>query len=213
MIKVYISSIREGSETDWEKLKDSLPWEARKERIKRLRFEDDKRRSILAGALLYHVLKQAGVDIPSIKNIQRGPDGKPYLPDLSGIHFNLSHSGDLAVCAIGEKNVGIDVESKRSSSSLKIAKRFFTQEEYDHISQSVNPDDEFVKIWTLKESYIKMTGEGLRRPLNDFGVIPPSPELSGLFMREFSYDTYHISVCAEEEIDDRMQVLALQKFI
>ena len=33
-----------------------------------------------------------------------------------------------------------------------------------------NEKDEFFRLWTMKESYVKMTGEGLRLPLNQFEI-------------------------------------------
>ncbi|MGN6712626.1 4'-phosphopantetheinyl transferase family protein [Anaerocolumna jejuensis] len=95
--------------------------------------------------------------------------GKPYLKNREDVYFNISHSGSWVVCAIGEQPVGVDIE-KISKVDLDIAKRFFTTHEYNRIVLCSTEDkqSEFFKLWTLKESYIKMIGKGLSIPLNSF---------------------------------------------
>ena len=54
-------------------------------------------------------------------------DGKPFLPGLPDIHFNLSHSGDYIACAFSDQEVGLDLQehSRPHTSIVRIAKRFF----------------------------------------------------------------------------------------
>ena len=92
------------------------------------------------------------------------------------LQFNLSHSGDWALCAVtttGE--VGVDIERVRRRSQvhrLKIAQRFFSAHEYRAIN-SVSPaaiDSAFFSGWTRKEAYIKARGDGITAGLDTFGV-------------------------------------------
>ena len=100
----------------------------------------------------------------------RGPGGKPYLRDFPGLHFNISHSGDLVVCALSDRPVGIDVE-KPGTLPSRITRRFFSRGEIDCISNAQDKYAAFYKIWTMKESYLKLKGEGSAIPLASFCVL------------------------------------------
>ena len=95
--------------------------------------------------------------------------GKPYLVDNPNIYFNISHSGNYIVCAISDKPVGIDIEIIKPA-NLKIAKRFFTTDEYEYVMENQH-DYRFYEIWTKKESITKMLGRGLHMPLSSFSVL------------------------------------------
>jgi 4'-phosphopantetheinyl transferase len=94
---------------------------------------------------------------------------KPSLKNHNNIHFNISHSGDWVVCAVSAKEVGIDVEKIRET-NFKIARRFFSNDEVKHLfALPKNQQLEyFFDLWTLKESYLKMLGSGLTKPLSSF---------------------------------------------
>lgn len=99
-----------------------------------------------------------------------GPQGKPYLKDYPDVHFSLSHSGNLAVLAISDVEVGIDVQEHRGYNE-KIAGRFYHEEEIkllETVSDSVEREILFYKIWTCKEGYIKYTGKGMGQDLKSF---------------------------------------------
>jgi 4'-phosphopantetheinyl transferase len=90
--------------------------------------------------------------------------GKPFLK-TSDVEFNLSHSGEYLACAFTRNwKVGIDIEQIRPMDDLlSIAQRFFGASEAAAIEQ-VPPDQRlqlFFQTWTLKESLMKATGEGL----------------------------------------------------
>ena len=90
-------------------------------------------------------------------------NGKPYFVEHRDIYFNLSHSGEYAVCVIGNTENGIDIEGKREN-VLKTARRFFSENEYNWVVEGVNDKDKltrFLRLWTLKESYSKVTGKGI----------------------------------------------------
>ncbi|MDR1059826.1 MAG: 4'-phosphopantetheinyl transferase superfamily protein, partial [Clostridiales bacterium] len=98
-------------------------------------------------------------------------------PAIAGLpHFNISHSGRHVVCALCDAPVGIDVEIVRPI-DMNIANRFFSADERGRLFSE--PADGhgrlelFYSIWTRKESFIKMTGEGLSRPLGSFSVFGP----------------------------------------
>lgn len=101
-----------------------------------------------------------------------GPQGKPYLKDYPELHFSLSHSGNMAVLAISDAEVGIDVQENRGYSE-RIAKRFYHENEYKLLEQaeSVSECEKlFYQIWTGKEAFIKYTGKGMGQDMRSFYV-------------------------------------------
>ena len=101
--------------------------------------------------------------------------GKPMLHEPVGdphLHFNLSHSHGVVVCAAAlGRQVGIDVEDgARRMECLDLAERYFAPAEVAHL-RGLNGDHRqaaFFAIWTLKEAFVKATGHGLSFPLDTF---------------------------------------------
>ncbi len=92
--------------------------------------------------------------------------GKPCIANPhSTLCFNLSHSRDWIVCAVGAGfELGVDVEFCHPDRDvLRLAKRFFSPHEFAALfslsaEQSI---DRFYDFWTLKESWLKATGLGI----------------------------------------------------
>lgn len=110
---------------------------------------------------------------PEAVSFEYGPHGKPGLTPAAGRplpYFNLSHSGDEAVCALRLAGpVGIDIErvqERRPTDS--IARRFFSPDEAEHLSQCAAGQrvTAFYQYWTAKEALLKGNGGGLTLPLN-----------------------------------------------
>lgn len=115
--------------------------------------------------------------------------GKPYGED---VFFSFSHSGDISLCAVSDKEIGADVEKIRNV-NLNIAKRF-CKSEFEFINNSPDKTDAFFEIWTKKESVLKASGLGIGGGLDSFCVF----KKDGLFMYDkipgykicaFSYET------------------------
>ena len=102
--------------------------------------------------------------------------GKPFVsnPESSRKPFNLSHTDGLVGCLIGCQShlqVGVDVEGLDRRTSTELANRYFAAPEIAHLERVQDPVAKkklFLKIWTLKEAFIKAIGTGLRTPLSDF---------------------------------------------
>lgn len=166
----------------------------RQERIARLHRDRAKIISLFAGLLIRKEISgQLGI-LPEKLAFGYGEHGKPYLLNNNGYHFSASHSGSCIAFAGGDAPVGVDVERIREG-KLKIAKRFFTDNEYGFIEKSAEPDTEFFKIWTAKEAYVKMLGVGLSEPLQSFDVLDRS--LSCGFCTRL-LPGYALTVCAEK---------------
>ena len=149
------------------------------EKIKAKKFysEEHKRRFIVARGTLKKILGRY-LNIPaSTIEFTYSSRGKPQLTNKLGgeqLQFNLSHSYELAIYGITYNSViGVDLEYIRPILEVKkLAKRFFCSREYNHISLLTSPELEktFFKFWTAKEAYLKATGEGISRGLDQVEV-------------------------------------------
>nr|WP_180229831.1 4'-phosphopantetheinyl transferase superfamily protein [Bacillus cereus] len=135
--------------------------------------------------------------------------GKPFVENFSDFHFNLSHSGEWVVCTTANFNVGIDIEKVSEIEALKLAKEFFSADEFYDIS-NMNSDEQinyFYDLWTLKESYIKTIGKGLYTQLNSFSIKKESRALilyknipKNFYFKQYNIDpNYKLSACATRD--------------
>ena len=171
-----------------------LPWEGRREKVMRFRFEKDRNLCLGAGLLAAHVLSQAGASDLTMKF---GANGKPALEMYPDIHFSISHSGTLAVCAVSDHPVGVDAE-RIERVRPGIAERFFLAGELQWMESSPDPERAFYRLWTRKESFLKRLGTGLARPLNSFSVIPGEPAEEGVCFAEQEIAGHLICVCVSQ---------------
>lgn len=88
-----------------------------------------------------------------------GPHGKPYLEN--GPHFSISHSHGAVAVAIGERNMGLDIEVIRQFHQM-VPQRIMSRREYEWFCRRGEMKVDFFTLWTLKESYFKYLGTGLR---------------------------------------------------
>jgi 4'-phosphopantetheinyl transferase len=141
----------------------------------RFHFEEDRSTYTAAHWLVRNALAAVGGAPPAAWRFVIERKGKPRVDPAAGLpelRFNLSHTRDLVACVINlDTEVGIDVETlDRKSADLAIAKRFFSATEFT-LLRDTPPDrqhDTFFRLWTLKEAFIKATGEGMSRGLDSF---------------------------------------------
>jgi len=142
----------------------------RRDRVARFRFRQDVVNAMVGEAIARDAISAgAGID-PAALVISPDRYGKPHAENISGVHFNLSHSGSMVVFAISDVPVGVDVEIVKQA-RLSVAKRFFCDDEYELVASGLADQDEaFFNIWTMKESYLKWEGKGLVGALDSFSV-------------------------------------------
>lgn len=95
------------------------------------------------------------------------------------LHFNISHTTSLIACGIAiNAHIGIDVEEKKRNTTkniLSLARRYFTPSEVDSLAEISDSDaqrKEFLKLWTLKEAYVKALGMGFSgAPFSTFSIM------------------------------------------
>lgn len=174
-------------------LKEIVP--SRRERLLRLPSARERRLRLGAELLLERELRARG---RSAEEISADPNGKPRM---EGLCFSCSHSRDAAALAFAEGEVGCDVEQLRPRPVH--AERVFSAAERDGIARAEDADGMFFRLWTAKESYLKMTGEGL----SALAMVEIAPEgvlrggiLQNCRLRTSREGEYMLSVCAVEEI-------------
>ena len=173
------------------------------ERQARVRAFGESRSALLtlaAGLLLYDIFGEG----TKSAHFERGKRGKPHLPNNAP--FNISHAGDFAVLALSQQPVGVDLERIRPIDWQRIALRFFHPEERAYLSKSGEPEMDFFRIWTLKESYLKAEGTGFSISPASFAVLPAGAqsarflgETAFRFSRLAAFPGYCLSVCSLEE--------------
>jgi 4'-phosphopantetheinyl transferase len=141
------------------------------------RFDDPRRRYVIARGTLRRLLGQYLDMQPTVIELASDRNQKPRLAakhEMSGLHFNVSHSGDLAIIgfALGCE-VGIDVEQLRDVGHLEqIARRFFHPSETSAVlaAPETARNLAFLRCWTGKEAILKALGTGIVGNLADFQV-------------------------------------------
>lgn len=146
-------------------------------RAARFYFERDRQRYLAGRGLLRLLLGRYLGRPPEGLELTYNRYGRPSLAgsdNLPPLHFNLSHSGPIALFAFTlDRPLGVDVERIRSDlDHEKIAERFFSLRERQvlHNLSAMDMALGFFNAWTRKEAYIKALGMGLSLPLDSFDV-------------------------------------------
>lgn len=159
--------------------------------------------SLAAELLLIHAVRSVYPDAELPLRITVGEFGKPELRGIE-LEFSLSHSADMVLCAISNKCVGADIQ-QRAAYNAALAERFFTKKEAAAIAQAADKNKMFTQTWAVKESYLKLLGTGMHRPLSSFDAncdngcfsIDGTPECS-VFVTELGAYTLAASALTDE---------------
>ena len=204
----------------------------RRLRADKYRFQEDRIRSLGAGLLLQAVTGLSDEDM------DYEPGGKPFFPVHPEIAFSLSHSGMLAALAVSGRKCGVDCEEIRAEkeSFRLIAQKYFTEEEQREVyGGSVASEEQrevygspaeearerkedapdhvfnaeaFARIWTKKEAYVKMTGEGI-------AALKTTAEEPCFFPEVPAPEGYAVSLCLAGEAPEEaaVQIVAPEDLI
>ncbi len=146
-------------------------------RARRFYFEKDRCHWTVARAVLRLLLGRYLDADPRELCFTTNEYGKPAITSPTAgtrLHFNLSHSGNLALYACAyDREVGVDVEYMKSGIDYnELATHFFSAYECASLDAlpAVLKEEAFFLCWSRKEAYIKARGKGLSLPLNQFDV-------------------------------------------
>jgi 4'-phosphopantetheinyl transferase len=159
--------------------------DAERARADRFAFEADRRAHLAAHALARWMLSEAGGLPPTAWRFVTGRAGKPELDPAHGLpwlRFNITHTRSLVACGIAaQDDIGLDVEDlARREAGPGVAERAFAPAERALLA-AAPPErrhEVFLRIWTLKESFVKATGDGLGLGLDRFAFALDPPRLA-----------------------------------
>lgn len=150
-----------------------------RKRCAQLRFDRDRYTFAATRALVRSVLSNYSSVAPADWRFTSRFLGKPQISSPAGkpnLHFNLSHSSNLVVCAVSvaHERVGVDAERvDETIEVMEVAARHFSPFEVAALQRLPNCKQRklFFEYWTLKESYLKACGIGLTSPLDRFSFV------------------------------------------
>lgn len=147
---------------------------AERDRASRFYFARHRRQFIVARGALRELLASYLNCEPMSLRFTSNRYGKPRLDGHSPLSFNVSHSGELALCALTAVGpVGVDLERERPMPNFeRLAETFFAPEERSALDSQPARERaaSFYTIWTRKEAVVKAHGRGLTIPLHAFAV-------------------------------------------
>lgn len=163
----------------------------RREKADRCKMEDDKKRCVLGGLMLQRYVGDTKIFL--------NPSGKPLAEN--GVCFNLSHSGEYVLLAVGKYDIGCDIERIRIVPYEKMGRIVYCENELNIIKNSPDKAGEFFKLWTKKEALLKCMGEGFHRAAKSVDVSRDEFEENGRAyrMKTYVFSDYVISVCTADE--------------
>ena len=172
-------------------LDDAVLSDAERHRATVMRESTLRRHFIAARVLLRHLLGAYSSCPPETVGIDIGPHGKPALSTDASLAFNLSHSGNLLLIAIGTTpSVGVDCERLRSvANAERLAERVFTDAERAALRAVAEQSDAardafFLRHWTRKEALLKAFGSGFTRSPRELDTLAATT--SGYVLESFA---------------------------
>lgn len=136
-----------------------------------------------------------------LPRIDRREGGKPFFLELEELYFNLSHSGNLALCALDTAPVGADIQIVKEWRP-SLPRRVCSPDELAWLEGQPEFWPAFTRLWALKEARAKESGQGLSRPIRDIRVPLPKEGavlFDGLWFRSWSGPGWAAAVCGHTE--------------
>lgn len=169
MINIFYSEIQKDIHDDL--LRFSFPHfsEECKEKLLKYQRWQDAQLSLMGKLLLKIGLIEHNSN-HTLKELMFTKYNKPFFYD-EDIQFNISHSGEIVVCAITSEysTIGIDIENIQTI-NVKDFESYMTENEQHTIFSSEEIEKTFFSYWTQKEAVLKAHGEGLSIPLKSFEI-------------------------------------------
>lgn len=220
--KIFFASIESFYDKESDTLKELFfeklekATEKRRTRVERVRDNLSKAELLMAEVLRDYAIKSVfGIEEP---NITLGKDGKPLLTGETDKFFNVSHSGEMVVCAVSDTECGVDIEGTLHPHDLmNISNRFFSAAEQSAVIMSANPNEAFCRLWTIRESYVKMRGCGFsigltslkcdfhrgKASITESGV----PQTDAVFYEIKDIPNFRACLCTKGDVNVETEVL------
>ncbi len=183
MADVFIQNI---ADIELEKIYGELS-EQRKQKINNIKNQNQKLLSAAAELALNKAVKAWFPDTSIPINYKYDENGKPYLCDKNA-YISLSHSGELAVCVISEREVGVDIQEIKKVKQ-GISERFFSEKDIKYINNSPDKNRAFFEVWVKNEARVKLTGKGIS------GGLKSNNDNYKYTLQSLNDDRYLVCIC------------------
>ena len=198
--------------TDTAPLADPRLWEralacslaSRRKYALAYRFPKDQRLSIAAGLLLSRLMLDEGL-APEKAGIRFSHSVKPEMPGHPGWHFNLAHSGRIAVCMLGDYPCGVDVETESSFEDYDPAHILTYRElmQVEGLPDRARPPL-VARFWARKEAFLKCLGIGLSLEPRNLSTVPsihvPMRDGNRFALRDYRLEGHALAACLPDGI-------------
>lgn len=240
-IRLYLADIRPLYQEKTFQCVYEMAEDGRRQKADACRTLQAKAASLAAGFLAEYALRDNGYGNRAIVYAE---NGAPKVAGNTEVFISLSHSGDYAVCAIAGRPVGVDIQ-KEQPIRQSVLRHFLPETEREEFlarhgmreegkaaggyrppltSNIFLPDaarQEFLRLWTAKESFMKLTGLGMAAGFANIGVDlkeglvymggePDGQEkrVTGAVLKEYrAPEGYFLSACAEDSIQAGIRLL------
>lgn len=131
--------------------------------------------------------------------------GKPVFKERTDLYFNISHTANIVVVVMARKPIGIDIDGNRNFSDRMIDKFYSKKEAQWVYGNELRKSDRFFNIWTMKEAFSKMRGDGIARTILNVEFLHDTDQVECIFngekqdvlIEEQEYYGYKIAVIRE----------------
>ncbi len=188
VVHVWHAAASENDPGDVERHCECLLDDTDRERSMKLRRLTTRNQHVIGRGMMRHLLSHSckGAVEPQAIRFSALPHGKPIVSEPQEVRraFNVSHTNGLVIGSLapadsalaidtetGDTLLGVDVERLDRRTDAGLAERYFSKPEVEYVRSQYGDASRqfaFLRIWTLKESFIKAIGTGLRTPLADF---------------------------------------------
>lgn len=139
----------------------------------------ERRRFIVSRVVLRHILAGYQGGTAAAIRLAREAGGRPYLEGADQLFFSLSHSADVALIAVADVAVGVDIERvRRVARAAAIARRVMHPDTVAALESlpAGRRGAAFMDAWTQREAHVKAVGGGLFRTADVLPFDPYQPD-------------------------------------
>ena len=202
--RIYILKLSD-YEADEARLRLFYSWLSvqKREKLERLRRREDRLRSLIGDAAVRKLYFEVSGRPPESAEIVFNRYNKPSFPGGYPFNFSISHSGEYVICAVSDDECGADIE-KISLDHGGLHELVCTEYEQRYLERFSGNERsrEFFRLWTLKESLVKLIGKGLYMDLRKAGFVDEHIRLisyidgyNAYSYSDFIGEEYVLSVC------------------